>query len=204
MIPIETARQRAIDRITAALQERLGQSLTLVTDPVALPLPIPGNDAYYCLGADWDDAITNRQQAVYVYDSSPREVIERYSGGATTRGMLTRFNVNVVMMFKIAMHEPIVRNGKVMTKEDVLRLRAERYTGAIIHCLYRFARNSDAIHDIDLIDDQATIQQPADKHIIGLAVTRFSVSQKVTVPQADFGPLPVGVGFHLGLQGNLG
>jgi hypothetical protein len=30
------------------------------------------------------------------------------------------------------------------------------------------------------------------------------VSQKVTVPQADFGPLPVGVGFHLGLQGNLG
>jgi hypothetical protein len=118
--------------------------------------------------------------------------------------MLTRFNVNVVMMFKISMHEAIVRNGKTMTKEDVLRLRAERYTGAIIRCLYRHARNADSIHDIDLIDDQATIQQPEDKHIIGLAVTRWSVSQKVSVPQADFGPLPIGQGFQLNLQGNLG
>jgi hypothetical protein len=201
MIPIADARQRAIDRVISALQSRLANELVPLTLPAGLPLPVPDNTGYYGIGQDPDDTITNRQQAIFVYDSSPREIFETFSGGPQTYGGLTRFSLNVLMMFKIAMHEPLIWNGKEMTREDVLRLRAERYTGGIINAVYKYACRAPEIHDIALLDDQATVQQPDDKRLIGLAVTRWQITQKVQIPQRSFETFGT---LQANLQGDLG
>jgi hypothetical protein len=201
MIPIAEARQRAIDRVTYVLQQRLALELAPLVLPAGLPLPVPDETGYYGIGQDPDESIVNRQQAIFIYDSSPREIFETFSGGAQTYGALTRFSLNVLMLFKIAMHEPLMWGGKEMTREDVLRLRAERYTGGIINCVYRYACRAPEIHDIALLDDQATVQQPADKRLVGLAATRWQITQKVQIPQRQFGNLNQ---LQSTLQGDLG
>lgn len=188
-IPISIARQRALDRVTLVLQRKLGEEATALQDPAGLPLSVPDDGGYYMLGTTQDDGLANRNQAIFVYETSPREVLQKASGGPETYIATTRFSLNVLMVFKIAMHEPLTKDGKAMTREDVLKLRAERYTGAIINTMLKYACEADAIHDIDVIDDQALIQSPGDKKIIGTAVVQFRVTQKVTMPQRR--PLPL-------------
>jgi len=189
-IPVETSCRVAIDRIITALRSQYPTELTAVTDS-GLVLPAPPDDGYFSNGPDdpeADNVLFNADPAVLVWPAGPRVMGTISSGGPTTRAQVSTFELDVLIMFRQALHAPFTTNGHQLSEPEYMMLRAERYAGAMIRTLYRYAPEGDAIHDIELVADEALPLFLEDRPVMGIASARWRIIQKVAIPQKA--PLP--------------
>lgn len=189
-IPVETSRRVAIDRIITALRSQYPTELAAVADS-GLVLPAPPDDGYFSNSPDdpeADNVLFNADPAVLVWPAGPRVMGTISSGGPTTRAQVSTFELDVLVMFRQALHSPFTTNGHELSEPEYMMLRAERYAGAMIRTLYRYAPEGDAIHDIELVADEALPLFLQDRPVMGIASARWRIIQKVAIPQKS--PLP--------------
>lgn len=189
-IPVEIARRVAIDRIITALRGQYATELAAVAD-TGLVLPAPPETGYFSNSPDdpeADNVLFNADPAVLVWPAGPRTMGDISSGGTITRAQVSTFEVDVLIMFRQALHAPLTTNGHELSEPEYMMLRAERYAGAMIKTLYRYAPEGNAIHDIELVADEALPLFLQDRPIMGIASARWRIIQKVAIPQRS--PLP--------------
>lgn len=189
-VPISKSRQIALDRVAQCLQEQYATELAAIAD-TNLYLPAPEAAAYYMVPMDPDEVPLNHNVAVFIYPAGLRaRDSDDGSGGADTGEKQKRnLPVDVTVLCRRAMYDkdnkPVTRNGKTLIHDEVLRLRAERYTGAMIKCLLTYcSRGVGGIVDIDLTDDMPDIlfDRESGKPVWGIATAQFELTQKVRVP----------------------
>jgi hypothetical protein len=79
----------------------------------------------------------------------------------------------------------LTRNGKTLNADEILYLRAERYTAAMINTILKHGYCDAGIEQIDLIEDNADVFfLPGEgRPQFGVATIQIDVRQQVRVPQ---------------------
>lgn len=188
-VPISTSRQLALDRVGEVLLAQYATELAAVQD-ANLYLPAPDASGYFQVPMDPDEVIHAHNVAVFIYPAGPRthDPSQDGSGGRGVGEMQKRrFPVDVTVLCRRGLYDksnPVKRNGKALTSDEVLRLRAERYTGAMIECVLKYVCKEAGIVDVDLEDDMPDIlfDEQAEKPMWGIATANFTLTQKVRVP----------------------
>jgi|SRR5690554_3905893 len=193
-VPISTSRQTVIDRIAEVMQAQYAAELSAIQD-IGLYLPAPEAKDYYSVPQNPDQVIANHNVAVFIYPSGPRTVQSRASGGMGVGEMQRRtVPIDVSVICRRGMHDPnkpIMWHGKALGSDEILRRRAERYTGALINTILKYSACGNAgIVKVDLIDDMPEIffDEESDKPMWGIGSAQFEFTQKVSVPGCR--PLP--------------
>lgn len=189
-IDISTARRLAIDRVITVLRGQYATELAAIKD-TGLLLPAPADTDYYTTSPDdpeTDNLLHNSDVAVIVWQAGARQLGDIFTGGATTRAQTGLIELDILVLFRSGFHEPLTTNGHALSEYEYMQLRAERYAGALITTLYKYAVEADSVHDIELVSDEAQPIHLQDRPVIGVATTRWRVTQKLAVPQKR--PLP--------------
>lgn len=184
-IPVAISRQVAIDRIIQVMQLEYADVLEAIRDE-NLHLPAPAHEGYYYVPQDPDDVLINRPVAVFVQPTTPRMLESAATGGMTGRSEIRKFRLSVTVIFKMAPRKigsnAVVRNGKTITDDEIMFLRAERYTGAMVEVIESFACGGDSIHGIELLSDTPDLFFPDDRTVMGVATTEWEITQKILMP----------------------
>lgn len=186
-IPIAISRQVAIDRLIEVMQATYATKLADIQD-VGLHLPAPQDAAYYYALISIDELTVNRNPAVFIYPTQRRVLESRSSNGPLGHFEMRTFQLTVATAFKAGAGKKFQRNGKTVTTDDIMWLRAERYTGAMAHIITEYACDDNAIHQIDLVDDMADVIPLNDGKMMGVAATTWKIDQKILMPRSK--PLP--------------
>lgn len=192
-IRIGVARRSAQEHLVAALRSQLA---TILADLAALnpglALPAPADRAYY-LG-DVNDTLEVKQLAnepvsCHIWPASSRRLGATQSAGLNQRSIASDFDVQIVILFLQALGEPVTSLGRTLNVIETLQLRADRYAGALIECVYKYARDAHNIHDVKLIEDTSTaVVAGEERKLFGVASVRFTISQQALIPTKA--PLP--------------
>lgn len=191
-IDVAVAKRVGLERIITVLKAQYSTFLDDIKD-TGLPLPAPGADAYYQdnLNNDFKSRLlVNENVKCFVWQASSRRLAGNVeSQGLVERAQMTTLEVQLVLLFNLALSDPITYGGRTLNQMEVMQLRADRYSGAMIKCLYRYARDADSIHDIELVEEQATpIVFGKERYINGVASVRVRIWQKCLFPTKA--PLP--------------
>lgn len=183
-IPVAISRQVAIDRIIHVMQMEYGDVLRSIQDE-NLHLPAPALEGYYYVPQDPDEVLVNRPVAVFVSPTTPRMLESAMTGGMTGRSEIRKFRLSVTVIFKMSPRRigssAVVRNGKTITDDEIMFLRAERYTGAMVETIESFACG-DSIHGLELLSDTPDLFFPDDRSVMGVATTEWEITQKILMP----------------------
>lgn len=191
-IDVAVAKRAGIERLITVLKAQYSTFLDDIKD-AGLALPAPGPDAYYQdnLNNDFESRLlVNEPIKCFVWQASSRKLTGKVeSQGLVDRAQMTTLEVQFVVLFNLAMSAPITYGGRDLNQMEVMQLRADRYSGALLKCLYRYGRDADAVHDIELVEEQATpIIFGKERYINGVASVRMRIWQKCIFPTKA--PLP--------------
>lgn len=189
--PQSEARVNTYERVIYVLQEKLQEELFVTADQ-NLYLPAPENDAYYAVDDSLLELSRNHMVAVLIYDDSPRR-FER--GGARHRtsgpeGTLSNseWNLMVSLVFRKGVYDrenPVIVAGREYRHKEAEKLRAERYSGALVDVVEKFAPKKGLITSIKAVGDRGNLI-PTDKDYIGMATVQFRVEQDIILPTPSF------------------
>lgn len=185
-VDIGLSRQLAIDHLTTQMQAHMSTELAAVQDD-GLYLPAPSDDEYYTIIQNPDEMPSNHNLGVFFYPAGPRTTEARGSAGVGVgefQKRLTPLRITLICRRQIA-QDPLDRNGKELNGDEVLYLRAERYTAAMIKTILKHGYCDAGIIQIDLIEDSADVffDPGEDRPQFGIATIQIDVRQKVRVPQ---------------------
>ncbi len=196
---MNTAQPRAISRLIFILQQAFAAEVAAIASPLPVALlPVPAAADYYILqDQTWlDDAEpVNATIAAFVYPITPVEIIEDISGDVLQRTAIAKTAYVIAVQFSIEQYEPFTHNGKTLTTNEVMVLRAQRYAGAISHVLNKHAistvgvsPDADAILDVDVLSMDSTIVPTPDdeRGIVGVAMVEAMITQHLQVPQQTY------------------
>lgn len=178
------AKTVALDRIERVLQAKLEAELEAIADD-GCPLEVPKQIDYHKPGRSRTQAIVSPTIAVIIEQSRPSTIYEHESGDGTEYTATCDLPVRVQIHFNGGAFTPLTINGKETSEAEWLDRKADRYKGAIIEALCKYARdNTGAITDIELVsDDDAAPDTPA-FGMRGVAATEWIITQDVSFPQA--------------------
>lgn len=185
-VDIGKSRQLAIDHLMTQLQVNLGTEIEAVKDD-GLYLPTPDTGSYFNIVQDPDEMVANHNLAVFFYAAGPRTLESRGSGGVGVGEFQKRTTpLRITLIARRQMGQaPIERNGKNLNGDEILYLRAERYTAALINAVLKHGYCDAGIEQIDLIEDNADVFfVPAEgRYLFAVATIQIDVRQQVRVPQ---------------------
>lgn len=191
-------RQEAIRRLITVMQSEYATEISnLQSKPEVdpdLPLPAPGSGDYYEGFVDPEDSIINHEGggvSIMVTNEGPRSLFSKGSAGPSGHQEERTLQLALNVMFRTYPYPDSLKltdeNGNdVRTFEatEVMRLRAERYVGAMDECVRKYAADGDKIHDIDLRDDNAGLMPiEQDYGPIGIAAALFEIHQRTEAPR---------------------
>lgn len=192
-IPTSFARQKAIDRIMAVLQAQYATEITATVSEFEqssgqltdLFIDPPTSDAYYYT-PDQPDSDTaepiSQPVGVFFSPDSPRQLDAKGSQGNTGGIEQRTFSLACIIVVRKEPNEPITRNGKELSPNEILRLRTEIYTGALIECVQKYGCEPDHIHDLELVDDNSDLYF-IDDALWGVGGAVFEVTQMTKTPR---------------------
>jgi len=198
-IRTKKGRQEAIRRLTTVMQEEYSNEITnLLNDATvnsALPLPAPDARDYYEGFVDPEDTIVSSSGggvAVYWTNEGPRSLATTGSAGPNGGEEHRTLKLAGNILFRVEQYDKSQlrfqdQNGNDLrpyTPDEVMRLRAERYVGAMDEAVRKYGADGQAIHDIEMTDDTAGLM-PVDEDFgpIGIAAAMFEVTQRTERPR---------------------
>lgn len=193
-IPTSVARQRAIDRLIKVLQEQYATEIAATVSELEqtsgqlddLLVDAPTDDAYYYTpespDSDTAEPIAHSVAVFFIVDG-PRRLYASGSYGASHGTELRVVPISVVIMVRQEVSEPITRNSKELSPNEVLRLRTEVYTGALVECVLKYACEAEHIHQTELVDDDAALDF-IDETMVGVGGATFEITQKTQTPRS--------------------
>jgi len=194
------ARQAAIERMMTVMQAEYDTELAAVQD-TGLPLPAPAAKDYFQGFTPPDDAIANTESGVVVYfiNQSSRARNSIGSAGPSGHYEKRQMSIAVAVVFKVENYDQskMVRTDedgnavRPLQTDEVQRLRAERYLGAMDEVIRKYAADGSTIHDIELIDDMSTTVSVNEEDYYGtygIGSATFQVTQQTQAP--NFEQLP--------------
>lgn len=192
-------RQEAIRRLITVMQAEYAneisdlQNQSEVNDD--LPLPAPAARDYYEGFVDPEDTIFSASGggvAVYITNEGPRTLLTSGSAGPSgvqeTRSLSLAgnilFRVEQYNTNKLQLQDDNGNDVRPFTPDEVMRLRAERYIGAMDETVRKYASDGDHIHDIEMTDDTAGLM-PVEEDFgpIGIAAAMFEITQQTEGPR---------------------
>lgn len=184
-VDIGESRQLAIDHLIDEMQTNLAAQLALVQD-TGLYLPAPTDDEYYTIIQDPDEMPGNHNLGVFFYPAGPRTLNARGSGGGSVgefQNRVTPLRITLLCRRQLG-QSTVTRNGKTLNGDEVLYLRAERYTAGMINTVLKYGYCGAGIINIDLIDDTADVFFAANeaRPQWGIATIQIDVHQRVRAP----------------------
>ena len=187
-IPIAVSRQRAIDRVITVMQSQYETTLEdLRTDPEngieELNLTPPEEAAYYYAPYPIEDIPKNRFPCVFVYPADRRVLESRASSGPMGSTQFREFQLSVALIFRRDGGLQFERNLKTLTTDDIMWLRSEYYTGAMIETIKKYGCEGSSIHKINLIDDMSQIVETDKRKIFGVVSTTWEIKQNILMPR---------------------
>lgn len=195
MIALAQARRAAINRIITVLREQFATELAALNTTMtggALKVPAPDDTAFYTDHPDITEyQLTNDAVAVHVWTGGPREIVEQTTHGLLEYKVLGYIPVEVVVLYRLNLQEPYTEGGRALNQAQIMQLRGEIYSGAIINTLYKYAceRTANAaISDIQIQLDEATPLYIDELPVLGLAGLSFKITQNTSAPLTR--PLP--------------
>ena len=182
---IATGTTRALARVLHVLQSTLTAELATVAD-VGLYLPAPTENAFFWLAASdrLDEILPNHNVACFCYQVGPRTILERRTQGPTEYSALTQIIVEVTIAFRMAPQTPLQAPGwsKTLTTEELLVLRAQRYSAGVANSLLTYLINPDDCNDLDLINETSALDA-IEVEPIGLSTTQWAILQDCRLPR---------------------
>ena len=177
------AKTVALDRIERVLQAKLEPELEAIADD-GCPLQVPRKQDYHKPGNHRTNAIVAAPLAIVIEQSKPSRPYDRESGDGTEYTATNDLFVRIQVSFGAGAYSPLTINGKQQSEAEWLDRKADRYAGAILETLCKYARdNTGAIHDIELGNDYTAAQDIEDFGMRGIAVLEFTITQHVSFPQ---------------------
>lgn len=185
MKEIATATTRAMGRVLKVLQ----QTLPLTCDAIAddgLYLPPPNTDAYFWLANvnQIDEILPNYNVSAFVYPLGSRTVIERRTGGPATYSALTEIPLEIMIAFQMAPQNNISAPGwnKELTSDEMMLLRCQRYSGAVMDSILTYIINDNDVTDVDPLNETFEIAA-LELQTIGMCRVSFNILQDVQIPR---------------------
>ena len=201
-IPIARARRYALDRIVRVMREQYADRLAIEADAhglVGVSAPEPEH-IFRIAPANSETIIANADAWVSVYPSSGMApASQRGSAGAAGYCLDVGMDVTLLLVFR----EPIMELPASVARPDgvdpdalealdlnaeLLALLTDVYTGALVHTVLEYSQGAQAIHDIELVRDEAQVLTNEAGDLFGAASVVVRVTQRTTVPNKK--PLP--------------
>lgn len=187
--PIGGARQRAMERFRLVLREQYAVELaaSIADYKPALPgtfiCPAPTSDAIFISRTtDPGEAVRNHGVVITMAPGSSRRPRERYTGGPASFKILTELEVDVALAYDTEMQDVPVIDGVPLEEDELMHLRGELYSAALINVLHKYACVAEIIHDIELVDDYSPEILEDKQGVWGLVLVTFRLTQFVEVP----------------------
>lgn len=190
MAQIKTAlaRKKAVDRVIKILRAKFEEELTAIAAEAEggdqLYLPVPRDEGYFRAPPDDIDTMlpANHDVAIYVYASTPRQLISRGSAGVTRKNEQRQMQVEVVCVCKKAPSEDVTIDGHALTATERLWVRSDLYSGAIVETVEAWSCDGESIHFISMVDDQAALFFSGKRKVIGIGSATFEITQSTSAP----------------------
>lgn len=188
-INIETARQKAKERIVSALRQFYAAELTSIKDPSTLPLPAPDDKAYYTIARSPDELAIMHDVAVVIRVDGNRSLTDPSRSSGMDRFAqqgLTDFRIDVV--FRMRLPDPAVvipdavAGSRTLELDEVMERRAEQYLGALIGLVYKKFCDPDSIHKAWVVADLPSLLYDGEEPVLGIATAIVRVEQKLLIP----------------------
>jgi hypothetical protein len=187
--PIGGARQRAMERLRLVLREQYAVELaaSIAAYEPALPstfiCPPPEADAIFISRTtDPGEAVRNHGVIITMAPGSSRRPRERYTGGPASFKILTELEVDVALAYDTDMQDVPIVGGVPLEEDELMHLRGELYSAALINALHKYACAGEIIHDIELVDDYPPEVLEDKQGVWGLVMITFRLTQFVLVP----------------------
>ena len=179
-----TATTQCLERLVSVLQDRLPTFLEAIQDE-GLHLPAPNDGDYFLSGGYLAEQILNAPVAVLIdqFDTSRTEA--RLSGSGASQGRIVTLPIRIRLIFSVTAYDPLVRTGREQTKPEYLYHLSERYKGALMDCLYTYAKDGEAISDIDITSDYASVEQIRE-NLTGGCILELRITQDTEVPRPNY------------------
>jgi len=189
------ARQAAIDRMMTVMQAEYSNEISAIK-PANLPMPAPKARDYYEVFVPPDEAMANssdRGIVVYFTNESPRSKNATGSAGPSGHYEKRTMNIGVTAIFRAhnftkTQLQRTDANGndvRPLQMDEVQRLRAEHYLGAMDEVIRKYAPDGDNIHDIELVDDISTTFGTDQEEYFGpfgVGAAIFQIMQQTQAP----------------------
>lgn len=187
LIPKSVANRRALERIVSILRAKLAEEVAVLNDTGNV-IPVPIASAFHMLGNEEDISkiLAGSGSACFVYPTLTRSQDPR-TGDGTQRGRLDISQYRIVILFKSpAGYEDIVFENHSLSPTEVVWRMADVIRGGVIESLYKYAVNTNHIHEVNITSDLADIIVFNTSETTGRAVIEVEVWQDVSVPMNTF------------------
>lgn len=188
VIKAEEAPTRALYRLIKVLRAKLEDELAPLND-TNNTVPIPDDDGYFIGGSEEEltSILNSKGVGCFLYPLAPPTMEAKRTGDGTNRAMLHRSTVRVTFLFKNpgGYEDYKVEGYSVMPHELIYHL-ADRLRGACLLTIYKYAIDSDNIHEVEIIAQAADLVTVNNDTLTGRATLDIILLQDVQVPMPTY------------------
>ena len=190
MAPIkaEEAPRRALYRLMKVLRLKLGDELTPLNDTNNI-VPVPDADSYF-IGSTEDDilqVLNAKGAGCFIYSLGPSIVEAPRTGDGVTRAKLHRSTIRVTFVFRQPSgYEDYAIDGYSVMPYEILYHLADRIRVAALLTIYKYAVDSDNIHEVDITSQDTGVVVTNNTELTGRAILDVVLLQDVEVPMPTY------------------
>ena len=187
-ILIQDAQAGAVARLVKVLRARFNAEAAALNASRTPPLPIKEvpPDAVWRLGveSDIDQSLKLHGISIFVMPTGAAELSDARTGSSVVFGKLDRSTWRVLLMFSApGAFVPPVYDGVPLRPSEMAYEVALLYKAALILTLSKYATDSDAVHELKILDSYADYVPLANAALTGRAALTIEVTQNVLLPQ---------------------
>lgn len=198
-VSIVSARRAALERIVKVLREGLPLELPAIAEDAKLTyLPCPEKKHIYRTDPAQPEFLkqVNANVAVFVWAENSREFGEHGTEGLSTYRQNSDLRIDVLLLFRRPLMDPSFEltsapeEVRLNHEFERMWLRAQTYSGALLHTICKYGRDGSSVHEIWPLGDDAQpiLDNEGTWPIYGSAWASFEVMQKLSMPNPTFLP----------------
>lgn len=191
-IPIEFSQERALARLAKVLRKKFNAEVQGLNLQRAMPLPtvdLP-DDAVWALGTQDNIAETMKLHGIgiFIMPDGAAELRDARTGSAQVYGRLDRSTWRVLLLFqRVAAYQAQVIDGQELRASEMVAHLAMLYKGALVLALAKYVVDSDAIHELKVLNSYADYTPSENDELVGRASLTVEITQNVLLPQPQWG-----------------
>ena len=191
MIKAEEAVIRAQYRLIKVFRSKLEDECDPLND-LNNPLFLPANESYFVAGDDevMMTILNAQNSGCFIAPVAPSTISAVRTGDGNVRGKIHTTIFRVTFLFKKpGAYENFAVDGVNVMETELMYHMADRIRGGAFLAVYKYAVDTDNIHDVEVINVFADVVTTTNNELMGRATLEISVIQNVEVPMPTYDAL---------------